>query len=196
MLRLIAVLTVVATFGISAYYRYRARLTAGTIPRANEPMGLITGRALVSIPLFGSVLAYLIQPRWMAWAELPLPAWARWLGAGLGILAVPFALWVFRSIGSNVSETVLTKPGQTLVTIGPYHWIRHPLYAASGLLLLGVGLMAANWLILLLATFALVLIRIVVIPREEAALLELFGSQYRDYITTTGSLVPRWRRPP
>jgi protein-S-isoprenylcysteine O-methyltransferase Ste14 len=191
MFRLIAVVTVVSTFGISAYYRYHARLTAGTIPRSSEPLGLIAGRALVAIPLFGSLLTYLIHPRWVAWAQIPLATWAHWLGAGLAILAVPFALWVFRSIGSNVSETVLTKPGQTLVTTGPYHWIRHPLYAAGGLLLLGVGLMAANWLILSLASLALILIRLVVIPKEEAALVERFGPQYLAYKSSTGPLLPR-----
>ena len=45
----------------------------------------------------------------MTWATLDLPLAARWLGAALGVLAVAAAHWVLRSLGRNVSETVLTK---------------------------------------------------------------------------------------
>lgn len=191
MLRLIAGVSVLATFAISAFHRYRARQATGTISRRDEPPALIAGRALVAIPLFAAVIGYLIQPAWMAWAAFSLPVWVQAIGAGLCVLAVPLALWVFRSLGSNVSETVLTKPGHVLVTHGPYRWIRHPLYATGGLLLLGVGLVASNWLILGLAMLALLLIRLVVIPREEAALVARFGALYRDYMATTGALLPR-----
>jgi hypothetical protein len=48
---------------------------------------------------------------------------------------VPAAWWVFSSIGRNVTETVLTKADHTLVTTGPYRWLRHPLYATAAALL-------------------------------------------------------------
>jgi protein-S-isoprenylcysteine O-methyltransferase Ste14 len=191
MFRWIAGISMLATLCISGFYRYRARLATGTIPRRAEPTPLIVGRALVAVPLFGAVVSYLIRPAWVAWGILPLPLWSQPLGATLCVLSVPSALWVFRSIGTNVSETALTKPGHALVTHGPYRWIRHPLYATGGLLLFGVALVASNGFILCLATLALVLIRLVVIPREEAALAVRFGARYRDYVKTTGALLPR-----
>ncbi|MDH3208679.1 MAG: isoprenylcysteine carboxylmethyltransferase family protein, partial [Gemmatimonadota bacterium] len=114
-----------------------------------------------------------------------------WVGVGLGILSVPAAYWVFSSIGQNVSETVLTKEHHELVTHGPYHWIRHPLYTMGLALLGGIGLMAANWFILLYCLVALIAVRMVVIPREESALIATFGDRYRDYMGRTGAMVPK-----
>ena len=38
-------------------------------------------RALIALPLILSFLAYMINPKWMAWSVLPLPVWTRWLEA-------------------------------------------------------------------------------------------------------------------
>lgn len=77
-------------------------------------------------------------------------------------------LWVFTSIGSNISETVLTKANHQLVMHGPYRWVRHPLYAVALLALLALGLMAANALLLLIWASGAAVFRGIVIPREEA----------------------------
>jgi hypothetical protein len=63
------------------------------------------------------------------------------------------------NLGRNVSETVLTKESHELVTSGPYRWIRHPLYTTGIALFVALGLIAANWFILLCAAAALVGIR-------------------------------------
>ena len=127
----------------------------------------------------------------MACSAMPLPDWLRWAGAGLGLVSVPPSWWVFSSLGRNVSETVLTKSDHALVTTGPYRWIRHPLYATGGALFVAVGLMAASWFILGLACLAVVLIRIVVVPLEEQALVEKFGDGYELYTKRTGAMAPR-----
>lgn len=191
MFRLFALAAFVGCLSISAYYRRRARLEGQTIARRREIPLLVAGRAVVALPLFGAILAYLVNPRWMAWAELPLPTWMRWLGVALGMLSVPTARWVFVSLGRNVSETVLTKSQHDLVTTGPYRWIRHPLYTTGITLILAIGLMAANWFIILFALSALAAIRFVVIPLEEQQLLATFGDEYREYMRSTGRLWPR-----
>ena len=190
MFRWFALAAFVGCLGISGFYRHRAR-QAETIARRREAPGLKLGRALVALPLFGSILLYLLNPRWMAWAEMPLPIWVRWAGVIAGLLAIPAALWVFRSIGRNVSETVLTKRDHALVTTGPYRWIRHPLYTTGAVLLLAIGLMAANWFVLLLALVAVVSLWVAVIPLEERELMNKFGDEYRRYMARTGRLLPR-----
>jgi protein-S-isoprenylcysteine O-methyltransferase Ste14 len=99
--------------------------------------------------------------------------------------------WVLRHLGPNVSETVLTKARQDLVTSGPYGHVRHPLYATGVVLFVSLGLMAGNWFILLFALVALLAVRLVVIPLEEGALLATFGADYRSYRQRTGALWPR-----
>jgi protein-S-isoprenylcysteine O-methyltransferase Ste14 len=190
MFRWIALAVFVASLAISAYRRRRARQATGTIPRAQEPRGLIAGRLLVALPLFGAVVAYLVNPRWMAWASFGLPSWARWIGAALGVLVVPFSWWVLTSLGSNVSETVLTKERHQLVTAGPYRFVRHPLYLDGIVLFASIGLMAANWFILLFTALVVIGVRAVIIPQEEENLIAAFGDVYRDYRTATGALLP------
>ncbi len=189
--RWLALASVTGCLGISAWYRYRARRAGETIARTSEPPLLLAGRALIALPLFLAVLAWLANPRWMAWAELPFPGWLRWVGVVLGLLAVPAAYWVFSTIGPNVSETILTKRRHALVTTGPYRWIRHPLYATGVALLLGVSLMAANGFMLAFALATLVGVWLVVIPLEERALLAQFGDAYAGYMRRTGRLLPR-----
>lgn len=191
MFRWLALAIFAGSLAISAYRRAQARRAAGTIPRREEPAGLIAGRLAVSLPLFGGVFCYLANPAWMEWSSLALPVWIRWAGVGLGVLVVPAVYWVLTTLGANVSETVLTKASHQLVTNGPYRWVRHPLYTAGILLFASMGLIAANWFILLCAAAAAVAIRFAVVPREERELIEKFGEEYRRYRDGTGALLPR-----
>lgn len=195
MFRWFALVVFLASLGISAQRRWQARRVGGTIPRSQEPAGLIAGRLFVALPLFVGVIAYLANPRWMTWASLALPLWARWAGVALGALVVASIYWVLTTLGANVSETVLTKQHHRLVTTGPYRWVRHPLYSVGIALFVSIALMAANWFILLWAVVALIAIRLVVIPREEDQLLKAFGDEYGRYRTRTGSLVPLRKSP-
>ena len=67
---------------------------------------------------------------------------------------------------------------------------RHPLYTMGGALFVAVGLMSASWFILGVACFAVALLRVVIVPREEHALIAKFGDEYRAYMNRTGGLVP------
>jgi len=194
MFRWLALVSVVCVFAISAHYRRQARKTGETIARRREGGLLILLRVVLALPLFVALLTYLINPEWMVWSEFALPAWMRWVGVVIGALAIPMACWLFTNLGRNVSETVLTKADHVLVTTGPYHWVRHPLYLTGSALLVAVGLMAANWFILLLTSAVIVLVRLLVVPREEQALIAKFGDDYRGYRERTGSMLPRLLR--
>jgi protein-S-isoprenylcysteine O-methyltransferase Ste14 len=160
---------------------WRARRAKTAIPRE---------RILVVSPLFGAVLGYLAHPGWMAWASLRVPLWIRWIGVALGVAVVALIYWVLATLGAKGSETGLTQEQHQLLTTGPYRWVRHPLYAVGIALGVSVGLMAANWFILPWAIVILIAVRRVVIPREEAQLVAMFGDEYRRYQRGTGSLLP------
>lgn len=192
MFRWLALIVLVSAVAISGFHRRRARARSGTIPRAHEEPLLILGRLVVALPLFGSALVYVLNPRWMAWSSFNAPEWLRWTGVGLGACVVPSVYWVLSALGSNVSETVLTKDRHELVTTaGPYRWIRHPLYTTGIALFAAVGLIAANWFVLGMASIALLAIRTVVVPREERELVARFGSSYEEYKRRTGAMAPR-----
>jgi protein-S-isoprenylcysteine O-methyltransferase Ste14 len=127
----------------------------------------------------------------MAWASFDVPEPLRWLGFCLGVLAVVAVHWVLGALGRNVTETVLTKEHHELVTRGPYRWIRHPLYTTGLTLFVALGLMAGSWSVLSATVIAFALLHVLVIPREERALLAKFGERYQAYASRTGRLMPR-----
>ena len=176
---------------VSGWHRARARRNGETIDRRREGGPMLVVRALVAAILFGPVIIQALRPEWMAWASFDVPAGFRWLAAGIAVLTVPLVHWVLRTLGRNVSETVLTKEGHELVTAGPYRWVRHPLYTTGLTLFVALGILMGNWLVLVASALALLLLYLVVIPREERALLDRFGDRYGAYMRETGRLAPR-----
>jgi protein-S-isoprenylcysteine O-methyltransferase Ste14 len=190
--RIIFLIILGLTFTISATYRKRAREAGEVIQRREEGLTALLLRMGFALPLLAVFLLYIFYPKAIAWSQLPLPVWLRALGAGMGILSTPLILSVFRSIGRNISETVLTKSEHELVRHGPYRWVRHPLYATSLLLLLSLSLIAESWFIFGYSVIGLIVFRFVVIPAEEAHLIASFGEAYHNYQNRTGALFPKF----
>jgi protein-S-isoprenylcysteine O-methyltransferase Ste14 len=140
--------------------------------------------------LWFSPLVYLLNPAWMAWSKIGLPDALRWLGVLYGILSVLGIYWLFSSIGRGITPTSATRTQHTLVTSGPYRWVRHPLYTVATSLFIAFGLMADNWFIALLGILAFIAMAIRT-PKEEANLIEKFGEEYRDYRKRTGAFLPK-----
>lgn len=184
-----------AIFSISATFRRRARQSGETISRAREGKRVLLARMLFAAALYLPFITYMLNPEWMAWSSLPLPTWLRWLAVVVAIAMLPLLYWVMISIGKNVSETILTKQNHVLVTHGPYHWIRHPLYTVATLGFASLSLVAANWFMMAMALMAFIGIAVFVVPREEAELTQKFGGEYREYQGRTGRFVPRVVRP-
>jgi protein-S-isoprenylcysteine O-methyltransferase Ste14 len=86
-------------------------------------------------------------PEILSWAIILIPVWARMIGLAIGILALVWFIWVHQSLGNNLSVRLSIKDQHVLITDGPYHWIRHPMYSAFYLLHIAVFLLTANWFI-------------------------------------------------
>jgi protein-S-isoprenylcysteine O-methyltransferase Ste14 len=189
--RWLALAILLGAISVSGFHRRQARRGSEPIPRRKEGSLFMALRAAATVPLLLAILAHVFLPAWMEWATFPASAWLRGFGVVLGLTCIAGASWVLRALGRNVSETVLTKPDQELVTSGPYRRVRHPLIT-TGLLLIGaVGLMLGSWLVLACDAVVLFLIRYLVIPREELALAERFGPRYIAYQQASGRLEPR-----
>lgn len=192
--RILAALTFVTGAAISIYYRRKADREDGeTLSLREEGRGLLIVLRTTGLLLWLSVFAYLINPQWMAWSKIDLPEWVRWVGVGMGVISVVLIYWVFSNLGNNVSPTVVTRKNHTLVTSGPYRWVRHPLYTTGFLSYIGFVLLSENAFIALLAVIGMVFLRIR-LPKEEARLIERFGEEYRAYMRRTGTFLPKLTR--
>jgi protein-S-isoprenylcysteine O-methyltransferase Ste14 len=187
----IAATLLVAALSVSTYHRHRAeQASEEKISWREEGLPTIIALRSSGLALLLSVMAYLLNPRWMKWSSLRLPAWLRWSGAGLGAACLPLSYWVFSTIGKNITPTVETRENHELVTNGPYRWVRHPLYSVGTSFFISLSVLAANWLMGLasLLVLAMLLVRL---PKEEAKLIERFGNEYREYMKRTGRFFPR-----
>lgn len=133
---------------------------------------------------------YLFVPRAVAWAALPLPRWARWLGLGQALASMALLQWAQQTLGRNWSDAPRLLPDHALIASGPYRWVRHPIYAAFLGYFGGLALVASNWL---LGGLWLGMTGIEVAARmriEEALLSKRFGDRYHAYQQRTGRLLP------
>ena len=99
-------------------------------------------------------------------------------------------VWTFRCLGKNLTDTVVTRQEHTLVTRGPYRWVRHPFYDSAALLMVAISLIASNWFLFLTGVVAVSLL-IIRTRTEEQKLVARFGDSYRLYMQQTGRFVPR-----
>ncbi len=188
--RNIVIINIAVTLPIGLYYRIKSQATREKLARREEGVSLMIGLRLCGLLAWIALTAYLINPVWMAWSSVALPAWLRWIGSFLGLFAVPPLLaWTFQSLGKNLTDTVVTRREHTLVTHGPYRWVRHPFYDVMLIWVVSMTLLTANWLLALLgfSAFAMMVVRTRI---EEKKLIERFGDEYRTYMERTGRFFP------
>ena len=192
--RVALVVVIALTMSVTVYHRLQAAKSGETISRKEEGYAFAITLRLAGLCLWIATFGYLLFPDFFQWASVPLPDWVRWGGVVAGVFCSLLMYWTLSSLGRNLTDTVVTRKEATLVTIGPYRWVRHPFYVTAALLMSSVTLLTANWLIGVTSLIVLLTVRT---PKEEAMLIERFGEQYRDYMTKTGRFVPRlFRRGP
>lgn len=192
--RALVLLNIALCLPIGLYFRIKSQATREPLARKEEGIFCMIALRFCGVTAWAAVAAYLIDPAWVSWASLALPPWLRWFGALLGLMVVPpLLLWTFQSLGKNLTDTVVTRRQHTLVTQGPYRWVRHPFYCVVALWGLSISLAMANWLVVLLGLAALaMLVRRTRV--EEGKLAERFGEEYRTYVSKTGKFLPLFGR--
>src|SRR5512145_1225795 len=156
---LFVVLLVVLPIGI--YHRLKSQAPRETLDRRQEGLFILATLRPMGAVFWIGLIAWMVDPGWMMWSSVSLPVWLRWTGVGVIAIACGLLVWTFRSLGRNLTDTVVTRQQHTLVVQGPYSWIRHPLYDSAALLTVAVSLIAANWFLFVtgVVIFCLLMIR-------------------------------------
>ncbi len=178
---------------VRLYYMRRGNESGQRISRTREErLRLPLLKSFGSLGTIAGVI-HVFAPQRMRWAMLPMPAWWRWVGVGLGSVSVPLFAWTHHALGKNWSLALVTKEEHTLISSGPYRWVRHPMYTTILLQALAFFLLSANWVIGLtgLGTSILGVARV---GEEEALMTEEFGDQYQAYMERTGRFLPPMKR--
>jgi protein-S-isoprenylcysteine O-methyltransferase Ste14 len=155
-----------------------------------EGWGIMLLRIAALPFILAAIVLYAVNPPWLSAFAIPFPAWARWIGVGLAVMSIPLLAWVHHTLGKHWSTSVQLQEGHTLVTSGPYRWVRHPMYAVLFAFFVGVSLISAFWLIVPLVVGSILMLYMR-LDKEEAMMIEQFGDAYRAYMRRTGRLLPR-----
>ncbi|MEL6364489.1 MAG: isoprenylcysteine carboxylmethyltransferase family protein [Pseudomonadota bacterium] len=98
--------------------------------------------------------------------------------AAAGFLFGAWALLAFRKGGENPLPNTRTE---TVLDTGPYRYSRNPMYVAMALVSVGMAFAFSNAWLFATTIAAMIVIRVVVISREEAYLQKKFGGAYTAY---------------
>ncbi|GIH10399.1 hypothetical protein Rhe02_84660 [Rhizocola hellebori] len=147
-------------------------------------------RLIASVSLIGAVFTGWVTSGLVPGLATPAPR--AFAFAGLAAIWVGLAVraWAVLALGGSFSTYVQVETEQTIVTRGPYRWVRHPSYTGLLLIVLGFGLGAANWLSLAICAIVPFLGLLPRIAVEESELVRVLGDRYRSYQKQTHRLLP------
>ena len=177
---------------VTLYFRIQAAASGEKISRKDEGVLFALLLRTLGLGLFLSTVIWVSSPQLLEWAAMPLAPAVRWIGAVSGAACSLLMFWTLSSLGKNLTDTVVTRTTATLITTGPYRWVRHPFYVTAALLMASVTILSANFLIGTISFLVLLMLAIRT-PKEEQKLIEAFGQSYRDYMQMTGRFFPRFR---
>ena len=175
---------------IGGYHRIRAAQSKEKIDRTLEGWPILIALRLAGLGTFGSVIAWLWNPSWFEWATVAMPDTARWVGVAWYAFAIAWLIWMFVTLGRNLTDTVVTREAAYFVSHGPYRYVRNPMYLGILMVGLSLGLALGTWFLPLgsITAFSILAMRT---STEEKYLLAKFGDQYRDYMRQVGRFFPR-----
>jgi len=112
------------------------------------------------------------------------------IGVGGFAFGIALLIWMFVTLGSNLTDTVVTRRDAYFTDHGPYRYVRNPMYTGGLVAGLSLGLTLGTWLVPLGASvvFSILAIRT---RAEEHYLIARFGDRYRNYMTRVGRFLPR-----
>ena len=112
----------------------------------------------------------------------------RIVGLVLFLLGLATVIWARINLGRNWGLPMTDKTKPRLVTSGPYHLVRHPIYAGIILSLLGFAF-AVNvyWIFIFVIAMVFFIYSALV---EEKIMTKKFPNEYPDYKKKTKMLIP------
>ena len=139
-------------------------------------------RAQQIIQLFASIgfLANLVVPSLdhrFSWSHVPL-----WIVLGGDLLVVLGFYIVFKvfCVNTFTSATIEVDEQQTVISIGPYAFVRHPMYSGALIMLVGTPLALGSWWGLIAFVIMVAVIMIRLLDEEKLLLANLPG--YAEYV--------------
>lgn len=131
---------------------------------------------IIAAGILGGIMLNRLHP-------LPMPADLPGMLIGIGVfcIACGIAFWALLKYHHADTEVRPDEPDSVLITDGPYHYSRNPLYLTLALAQITVAFWLDTLWILLLTPVTMLIISRYAVAREERYLEHRFGQSYLDY---------------
>jgi protein-S-isoprenylcysteine O-methyltransferase Ste14 len=142
--------------------------------RAITYASLFVGFLLVFLPARVLSSSGIVRPVSMGPAQIA--------GVVVGAVGAVIALWcisTFVFVGRGTPAPF--DPPRNLVVVGPYRWVRNPMYVGAALALAGAALFYESWALLGYCAAFLLITHLFVVAYEEPVLRSTFGDAYVRY---------------
>jgi len=155
-------------------------------PRSHGFTRFLAWESILALVLL-NVLHWFENP----FSPLQLASWLLLIGSVLLVVDGVYLLKVVGRPDAGRSDPTLLEleKTSTLVTVGIYKYIRHPLYSSLLFFAWGAFLKKLSWTGLLLALFASLFLFLTA-KKDEAECLSHFGEEYRAYMRDTKRFIP------
>ena len=169
------------------YWQIKAANTKTT--QRLEPAASRILRMFIFLTAISLLLPIRIPLAWLYHWLWPAGFWPFWLGAGVTIAGLLFAVWARVYLGRNWSRSVTIKQDHELINTGPYAVVRHPIYTGilTGFLGMAIAISQVRGLIVFVLIFVAFWIKF---RMEEQWMRSQFGETYAAYARQTAALVP------
>ena len=131
-------------------------------------------------------LSWALQ-QWRPWT-IPGGAASSVAGLAMVVSGIALMLWSIAAMWRANTTVIPWEQVSAIVGTGPFRFSRNPIYLADAITYVGGSLLIHSWWPLLLLPGIVVMMRRMVIDREERYLTERFGDAYREYQLRVG----RW----
>lgn len=156
----------------------------------SKTMSLALRNALFTIVVPGAGAVY--GPWWILAGGGSLPEPVVWPAAviiAIGLALYLVCLWLFASVGRGTPGPWVAP--RRFVAVGPYRWVRNPIYLAALLVVIGEACLFGSLPLLVYAAAIAVGCHLFVVAYEEPTLHRLFGDEYDQYRLRISRWLPR-----
>ena len=158
---------------------------------------LIFLRALTYATLFVALFLVIVPQRILTasgWVPTDSSDALQLIGLTMVALGFALVLWsiaTFAFVGKGTAAPF--DPPRRLVAVGPYRFVRNPIYIGAAVAMLGAALFLSSLALVFYAIAVLVVTHLLVILYEEPHLRRVFGQPYEDYLRAVHRWMPTWR---
>jgi len=136
------------------------------------------------------------QPPWQPFLP-PVATLSRVAVLALSVLSVTMAAGsvglvaaAVRTLGKQWAVPARLVKGHKLITVGPYAYIRNPIYTGMLGMLIATGLAMEHWIATIAAIVIFAIGLLIRVRSEEKLLRAAFGQEFEDYARRVPAVVP------